>query len=333
MKKLILIVDDVPENIKILEGFLKNDYDMKAAKSGIAALKIAQKFTPDLILLDIVMPDMDGYETCQKLRVNPVTRDIPVIFVTSNTEANQIAKGFEVGGVDYITKPFNPQELKARVSNHLSMKESREKLAMLASKLGKYLSSDVYESIFTGEKEVALGSAKKRLTVFFSDIVNFSGTVENFSSDKLVEWLNSYLHSMAQITAEFNGTLDKFIGDAVMVFFGDPHSKGEKEDACRCINMAKSMVKVSEERGYQIRIGINTGDCTVGNFGSEERMDYSIIGNEVNVAARLEHNSEPNRILISESTYNLVADEIPCTLRGEITVKNIKKPINVYWVD
>ncbi len=332
-KQTILIVDDLPENISFLESLLKDEYEIKAANNGKVALKIAIKLNPDLILLDVVMPGMDGYEVCERLKAEPGTRDIPIIFVTSNTEEEQITRGFAAGGVDYITKPYNPSELLHRVSTHLGLKQAREHIAMIAAKLGKYLSTDVYQSIFSGEKDVVLGASKKKLTVFFSDIVNFSGTAENLASHQLVDWLNGYLNAMADITSEFNGTLDKFIGDAVMVCFGDPNTLGEKEDALKCVLMAKKMVTTAEEKGFKIRIGINSGECTVGNFGSEDRMEYSIIGNEVNVAARLEHNSQPNRILISDSTYQLIKDEIACTHRGEILVKNIKKPINVYWVD
>ncbi|MDC7127000.1 MAG: adenylate/guanylate cyclase domain-containing protein [Spirochaetales bacterium] len=332
-KANILIVDDVPDNIRFLEGLLKGRYGIKAATNGLAALKVAKKIHPDLILLDVVMPEMDGYAVCEKLKEDPETEDIPVIFVTGNTQVEQVTRGFDVGGIDYIVKPYNPRELLARVSTHLEAKKTRERLAVLASKLGKYLSPDVYRSIFTGEKDVVIGASRKFLTVFFSDIVNFSGTAENMNSFELVDWLNGYLNAMAKIANVYNGTLDKFIGDAIMVFFGDPQSHGKQDDAIQCVRMAKHMVATAEEMGFKIRVGVNSGECVVGNFGSEERMNYSIIGNEVNVSSRLENNSEPNRILVSQTTYDLIKDEFSCTHRGEIHVKNMKKPIDVYWVD
>ncbi len=129
------------------------------------------------------------------------------------------------------------------------------------------------------------------------------------------------------------GTLDKFIGDAVMVFFGDPMTRGEKEDALSCVKMAIEMQSRAKERGIQIRIGVSSGECTVGNFGSDDRMDYTIIGKEVNLAARLEKSSDPGRILISDGAYQLVKDEIPCEARGEIQVRGIDRNIMTYWVD
>ncbi|MGL1936551.1 MAG: response regulator [Fibrobacterales bacterium] len=330
----ILIVDDQSENIDFLRGVLSNHYKCKAAPGGKAAIKIMQlKEKPDLVLLDLSMPDIDGLTVTRMLKKDPTTRDIPIIFVTSHTDEKHITQGFEAGGVDYITKPFNPRELIARIETHLTIVGQKQQMQLIAEQLGKYMSPEVYSSIFTGARSVVLGSATKNLTVFFSDIVNFSGTVESMNHEELTHWLNRYLNAMAELTIEFGGTLDKFIGDAVMVFFGDPRTKGETEDALLCLRMAKRMIEVSGEMGIDIRIGINSGSCTIGNFGSENRMDYSILGNEVNVAARLESNSEPGRILISESTWEMVKGEINCIERGEITVKNIKQSIRTFWAE
>ncbi len=179
-------------------------------------------------------------------------------------------------------------------------------MEMLSNKLSKYLSPQVYDSIFTGKKDVKIGTVRKKITIFFSDIVGFTSTSENMKQEELVKWLNDYLNEMANIALKYGGTVDKFIGDAVMVFFGDPESLGDEEDAGKCVNMAKEMVEVAKKIEVGIRVGINTGFCTVGNFGSESRMDYTIIGAPVNLAARLESNLEPNRIQISDTTYHLV---------------------------
>ncbi|MDP7130922.1 MAG: adenylate/guanylate cyclase domain-containing protein, partial [Planctomycetota bacterium] len=261
------------------------------------------------------------------------TREIPVIFLTAKVETEDIVKGFEIGSVDYVTKPFHPTELMQRVRTHLELKSSREKLSDLAEKLSKYLSPQVYQSIFSGEKDVRIESYRKTVTVFFSDIVEFTPKAESMSHQELTEWLNNYLNEMSKIALDHGGTVDKFIGDSVMVFFGDPESKGEQQDAIRCSQMAIDMQDRSKQLGISIRIGINTGECTVGNFGSEDRMDYTIIGPQVNAAARLEQQSDPGRILISQSTFELIKDAIPCEQRGAIQVQGIERELMTYWLE
>jgi hemerythrin-like metal-binding protein len=212
------------------------------------------------------------------------------------------------------------------------IQEKNEQLEGLAAKLAKYLSPQVYDSIFTGEREVKIETYRKPLTVFFSDIVGFTTKSENMKTEELSIWLNDYLHRMAEIAIQYEGTLDKFIGDAVLVFFGDPKTSGEKIDAFNCTAMAMAMRQEAKKLGVDIRIGINSGLATVGNFGSENRMEYTVIGKVVNLASRLESNSKPGQILISESTYQLLENMIRCEEREEIRVKGIDKDIKTYWV-
>jgi len=328
----ILIVDDTLKNIQVLGTILrKEQYQINVAQNGVQALEMVARVDPDLILLDVMMPELDGFETCKVLKQDPATQDIPVIFLTAKTETEDIVHGFDLGAVDYVTKPFNPSELLSRVQTHLQLKAAREKLEELANKLSRYLSPQVYDSIFSGEKDVKIESYRRNLTVFFSDIVGFTPTTEKMDHLELTTWLNNYLNEMANIALEYGGTLDKFIGDAVMVFFGDPVTLGEAEDATRCVQMGLKMQERAQELSIQVRVGVSSGECTVGNFGSDDRMDYTIIGREVNAAARLEKGSEPGRILISDTTYALVKDAIRCEPRGEITVKGIDRPLMTYW--
>lgn len=332
-KKTILIVDDAPDNITFLKSILEGQYNIMAAPNGTIALKILKnRVRPDLILLDVIMPDIDGYEVCERVKSDPVISEIPIIFVTSNASPDEITKGFEVGGVDYVTKPYNPKELLERVRTHLKLQDAIEKMELLATKLGKYLSPEVYNSIFTGQQDVKIETSKKHLTVCFTDIVDFTPTAEKMSIEELTQWLNGYMNRMAEITLKYGGTLDKFIGDAVMVFFGDPKTAGTKDDAVNCVRMAKAMIQAAADMDVKIRIGINSGECVVGNFGSDNRMDYTIIGREVNSTQRLEANATAGRILISESTYELVKDEIPCESNGSLQVKGIAQAIETYWV-
>lgn len=223
------------------------------------------------------------------------------------------------------------------------LEENNQQLASLSKKLAKYLSPEVYNSIFSGEKEVNLETQRKKLTVFFSDIQGFTEITDTLEAETLATLLNCYLKEMAEIVTRYGGTLDKFIGDAIMIFFGDPKSRGEQQDAISCVMMAIEMrehLKYLREKWMNqgisdplhIRIGMNTGYCTVGNFGSENRLDYTIVGGQVNLASRLESSAGTDQILISHETYALVKDVIICESQGEIIVKGISRPIKTYQV-
>ena len=218
-----------------------------------------------------------------------------------------------------------------------------KELVALSEKLAKYFSPQVYDSIFSGELDVKIQTQRKPLTVFFSDLQGFTELTERLEPEILTELLTQYLTEMSKIAIRWGGTIDKFIGDAILVFFGDPESRGNKEDAMACVSMALEMLEKLEllreawrERGLarslNARMGIHSGVCTVGNFGSEDRLDYTVIGNGVNLAARLETNSESNKILISEDTYLLVKEEIKCIKKQEISVKGVSYPIQTYEV-
>jgi adenylate cyclase len=341
---LILIVDDTPENVDVLAGILREQYQIKVAVSGPKALRIAQSDpAPALILLDVMMPEMDGYEVCRQLQANERTRRIPVIFVTAKSEVEDEAQGFGLGAVDYITKPVSAAIVLARVRTQLALKESHRKLEDLSLKLARYLSRQVYQSIFEGRQDARIGCSRKKLTVFFSDIVGFGNKTEGMESEDLTFILNGYLNRMAGLVLKHGGTLDKFIGDAVLVFFGDPETKGVQEDAVACVRMALEMKEAISElnnlwlatgimQGFEARMGITTGFSTVGNFGSDERMDYTIIGKQVNLANRLQAAAQPGEILISQETWLLVKDAFLCVAKEPIQVKGFDRPIQTYAV-
>ena len=213
----------------------------------------------------------------------------------------------------------------------------------ILGKLAMYFSSQVYESIFTGDLEVKIETKRKKLSVFFSDIKGFSQLTERLEPEILTDLLTNYLTEMTKIAIKHGGTVDKYIGDAIMIFFGDPKSKGHKEDAISCVEMAIEMKRalprikkywksLGVSQPIDIRIGIHTDTCTVGNFGSHDRLDYTTIGNGVNLASRLESSANINQILISEDTYLLVKNDISCRKLEPIKVKNITHPIQTYEV-
>ena len=231
-------------------------------------------------------------------------------------------------------------ELKQREQD---LTEKSNALAELSSKLAKYLAPQVYDSIFSGQQDVKIVSKRKKLTVCFSDLVGFTEITDKMESEDLTHLLNHYLTEMSKIALQYGATIDKYVGDAIVMFFGDPATLGVKEDALACVQMALAMQKRVGELAHEwgnmgiatplrCRIGIHTGYCTVGNFGSDDRMDYTMVGGTVNLASRLEHEAPPGGVLISFETYALVKDNVRCEERGHVQVKGIAEPVATYAV-
>jgi adenylate cyclase len=217
-------------------------------------------------------------------------------------------------------------------------------LATLSMKISRYLSPQIYKSIFSGQKDVTIHTERKKLTIFFSDIKDFTATTERLQPEQVTSLLNEYFTEMSNIALKHGGTLDKFVGDAILIFFGDPESRGEAEDAKACLHMAAEMQRrLAElnvkwrnegvEHPFRVRMGINTGYCNVGNFGSADRMDYTIIGAEANLAARLQSIAEPGHIVVSYETYALVRDILVAHALPLITMKGISREVIPYAVE
>jgi len=227
--------------------------------------------------------------------------------------------------------------------NH-ELEANNEFLASISLKISRYLSPQIYKSIFSGQRDVVVHTERKRLTIFFSDIKDFTATTERLQPEALTEMLNEYLTEMSNIALAHGGTIDKFIGDAILVFFGDPETRGPVEDAKACIRMAMDMQqRLGElkskwrsdgtEEPFVVRMGINSGYCNVGNFGSNDRMDYTIIGAEANLAARLQSIAEGGKIVISYETYALVQDIVDAHVLPPITMKGIQREVVPYSID
>ncbi len=340
----LLVVDDTEDNLFLMTGLLEDKYELLLASSGQEALDIIMsQAQPDLILLDIMMPGMDGYEVLRRIRQHPPTATIPVIFLTALSTMEEEQLGLDLGAADYITKPISPPLLLARVQSHLERSGNARRLQALSEKLSRYLAPQVCQSLLDGSQQAEIHTERKKLTVFFSDIKDFTGSTSKWQPEDITRLLNGYFTEMSRIAAEYGGTVDKFIGDGLVIFFGDPHSRGVREDALQCVKMAIAMQcsmaglqglwrDVGSSKTFRIRIGINTGFCDVGNFGSDLRMDYTIIGPEVNLAARLEQAAEPGGILISGETYALVRGEIETDQSVSIHAKGFSEPITAYAV-
>lgn len=317
----ILVVDDEPNNVFLLEELLAlEDYTTISANSGQEALEIASKSPPNLILLDVMMPDIDGFEVCSRLRQNPKLQTIPVIFLTALDDEQSKLKGLELMGDDYITKPFNSRLLLAKVANILQLNkmrsqatqsETRQKsdeqsniklLAALANnqdlsdKIRLFVPEQFLSRIAPeGLDSIQLGDVvEEKLTVLFCDIRGFTAIAEAQNARDTFKWLNSFFKQMSACISANQGFIDKFLGDAIMAVF-DKHE-------CHCFNALKAAVMMQESlqefnanyQKYNLRepvktgIGIHTGIGVIGTLGSEKRMDSTVIGDVVNTASRLE---------------------------------------------
>src|SRR5258708_30773710 len=222
--------------------------------------------------------------------------------------------------------------------------QNNEFLASVSLKISRYLSPQLYKSIFSGEKDAAIHTERKKLTVFFSDIKDFTATTERLQPEEVTQLLNDYLTEMAAVAERHGGTVDKFLGDAILIFFGDPDTKGAAEDARACVRMAVDMQRrIAElnavwrsrgtEKPFRVRMGINTGFCNVGNFGSADRMDYTIIGAEANLAARLQSIAEPGHVVVSYETYALVREMVAARTLPPISMKGISRAVVPYAIE
>jgi class 3 adenylate cyclase len=245
-------------------------------------------------------------------------------------------------GITFIIVQRRQQRTIAGTNQELT--EANDFLASVSMKIAKYLSPQIYKSIFSGQRDVTIATERKKLTIFFSDIKDFTATAERLQPEDLTALLNEYLTAMSAIGLQYGATIDKFIGDAVLAFFGDPETKGVAEDARQCLLMAVAMQKrIAQlnaewrkrgvENPFRVRMGINTGFCNVGNFGSDDRMDYTIIGAEANLAARLQSIAEPGSIVLSYETYALVRDMVRARPLEPIAMKGISRKVVPYVVE
>jgi class 3 adenylate cyclase len=265
----------------------------------------------------------------------------PQLVLSSNI---QISAASLIGIITYflIYAVYMHQRFRKLLISQKQLENEQKWHKIRAYKLSRYLPPTVWKAINQGKDE-ALQAERKKITIFFSDIKDFSQLSEEMEAEALTDLLNHYLTEMSKIVTQHGGTIDKFMGDAIMVLFGDTNSQGIKADCLRCVSMAIAMKKKMKslqmewynqgiKNPMQIRMGINTGFCTVGTFGTSSHLDYTVLGTQVNLASRLESSAEPDEILISHETWSLVKDSIMCRDKGEIQVKGFALPVKVYQV-
>ena len=247
-----------------------------------------------------------------------------------------------ISGVSFLLLQRRQAEQIKGINRELE--QNNDFLASLSLKISRYIPPQVYKSIFSGQKDVTIHTERKKLTIFFSDIQNFTATTERLQPEQITALLNEYFTEMSDIAHQHGGTIDKFIGDAMLIFFGDPETRGDRADAQACVRMAWNMQRrllelnakwraAGIEQPFKSRMGINSGYCNVGNFGSADRMDYTIIGAEANLAARLQSIAEPGGIVISYETFALASDVISAHPLPAITMKGISREVIPYSVD
>ena len=359
----ILVVDDVAQNTRLLEAALApHNYKVLTAASGREALDIVSREAPDLILLDIIMPEMDGYEVCQRLRREPMTRVLPVIMMTSSGEPEKL-RALEAGADDFIPKPFDKAELLARVKSLLRVKEYHDTIqgqaAELAewnrtlearvqeqvqemgrmSRLRRFLSPQLSDLIVSSGDDSILESHRREIAVLFGDLRGFTAFAEAAEPEQVMTVLRQFHHTLGEFIRRFDATVGFFAGDGLMVFFNDPLPC--PDPALRAVNMAvqmrEGMIGLTEtwrKQGHNLDFGfgITLGYATLGEVGFEGRSDYGAIGTVVNLASRLCDEANGGQILISQPVYTSVEDAIEAERLPDFTIKGLVKPVPAYNV-
>ncbi len=339
MSSRILVVDDTPANIQVLSSTLKEKgYQISVATNGRQALEVLARVQPDLILLDVMMPEMDGFESCRRIKASEQWRQIPIIFLTAKTDTADIVQGFELGAVDYVAKPFNAHELLARVNTHLTLDELRRSLAeknvqlaraheLVRHAFGRYVSEEVATSILQSPEGLELGGEERDVTILMSDLRGFTALAARLPPHDVIEFLNLYLEAMVDVISQYEGTIDEIIGDAILVIFGAPvacDDHAAKAVACG-LAMQLAMAEVNQRltaKGaaeLEMGIGIHSGRVIVGNIGSLRRTKYAAVGSNVNLAGRIESFTTGGQLLISETTRQKIKS--PLRIDGQFQVE------------
>ena len=330
-KKLVLIVDDTPTNIAVVSGLLKDSFQTKVATNGEKALAIATgPEKPDLILLDVMMPGMDGYEVCRRLKDNPATRDIPVIFLTAKTEEIDEEKGFDVGAVDYIHKPFSGPIVLARVRTQLALqealieaKDARKQADQLLHALLPKKAADEIRSIGT-----VIPRRYENVAVLFCDVTNFTAYCDLHEPEEVVSRLDALFVIFERIAAKHGLEKIKTIGDGFMAVGGLLHQIDDPLGcAVRC-GLEMTTTLIDAHLDWEVRVGVHSGPVVAGVVG-QERYQFDIWGDTVNVAARMVGMSSPGSVAATKEIFDQIATAFDGEALGELDVKG-KGTISVF---
>jgi adenylate cyclase len=364
----VLVVDDDPVNRRLLTQFLEQDgYRVDTAADGREALERLRADPFDLVLLDVLMPKMDGYEVLTQMQADDVLRHLPVVMITALDDVESAVRCIESGADDYLPKPFDPVILRARLKAGLTKKrlhdleaqhvaeldrlnrrlEARidEQVAELirTGELKRFLPQPVADGLLAGELEADQELSRRRITVLFADLVGFTDLSESLEPEELAEVLNEYLRELTALAVSHGGTLVDFAGDGVFVVYGAPTASKENVHArqalrtavamrARVLGLAADLRRRGVPADLQIRVGINTGHCTIGVFGSDVMRAYKAVGFPVNIASRLQTEADPGSILCGFRTYALAEDLVRAVRREPLTVKGAARPVEAWEI-
>jgi class 3 adenylate cyclase len=363
-KPKILVVDDQPANVKLLAQLLSaNDFDVVTAGSGGEGLDKVAAEKPDLVLLDVVMPGMSGYEACRAIRADPATGLLPVVMVTALDPAEERVKGIEAGADDFLSKPINHAELLARVRSLLRIKSLHEQVqrqsAQLAewnarleervaeqvtqldrlARLKRFLSPKVAELIVSGQMDDPLATRRREVTIMFIDLRGFTSFSETAEPEDVMRVLREYQGEVGRLVNAHDGTIEHFAGDGVMLIFNDPAILPDPAfSAVRmAVELRDSVAELSQgwrKLGHELGcgMGIAQGYATIGTIGFEGRYDYGVIGAVNNLAARLCAEAAAGQILVSQRVFGRVENRVAAEPAGELKLKGMRGPVPAYRV-
>lgn len=354
MTKKLLIVDDEPFNLDLLEQeLMEHDYLIERASDGVEALEKTESFQPDVILLDYMMPKMNGLEVVKQIRTQDKHKGIPVILLTAKATQEDKIAGLDAGADDYVTKPFDSFELLARVRAMLRIKEMNDALEewnrtlankvqqqvdelQRMSRLKRYLSPQVAETLLRGEEDL-FKSHRREITVVFLDLRGFTAFSDSTEPEEVMEVLRDYHREMGKLIFAYEGTLERFAGDGVMVFFNDPipcpdHTEKALRMALAMQAQVQDLRTLWLKRGYDLDLGIGlaAGYATMGNIGFEGRMDYGAVGNVTNLAARLCAEAKGGQILIDQKSLIKIETLVEVEPPEELRLKGFGRPITAF---
>lgn len=346
----ILVVDDQLESREILRRHLKQDrHRVLEAESGVQMFQVLKEHDVDLILLDLILPEMDGYELLQRLKQHDTQRAIPVIVISGNKDRDRVIRCIEAGAEDYLSKPFNSVLLRARINAGVARKHWHDKEEQYRQELernqrfirsifGRYLSDEIVSTLLENPDGLELGGAQRKVSVLMADIRGFTSIAERLNPQRVVRLLNNYLGTMSDIIMQYNGTVDEFIGDAILAIFGAPVSREDDTDRAICcaLAMQDAMEDINKRNRNEnlpeisIGVSINTGLAVAGNIGSKKRAKYGVVGHTVNQTARIEENCPAGSILISQATLTDSKLLLSIGQSKTIQAKGILEAIKIY---